>query len=120
MLYQRVPRLFSQLALARGDGRHQGLLRALGRIDLLILDDWGLGPLDAAARHGLLEILEDRYGRRSTIVTSQLPVDQWHALIGDPTYADAVLDRLDHNAHRLELSGESPRRTRAQQPARKA
>lgn len=84
VLYQCVPRLFSELALARGDGRHQRLLRALGRVDLLILDDWGLEPLDAAARHDLLEILEDRYGRRSTIVTSQLPVDQWQALIGGP------------------------------------
>ena len=119
VLYQRVPRLFSELALARGDGRHPRLLRALGRVDLLILDDWGLEPLDAAARHDLLEILEDRYGCRSTIVTSQLPVDQWHALIGDPTYADAVLDRLVHNAHRLGLTGESLRRTRAQQAARK-
>jgi IstB-like ATP binding protein len=82
VLYQRVPRLFTDLALARGDGRHPRILRALGRVDLLILDDWGLEPLDAAARHDLLEILEDRYGRRSTIVTSQLPVDQWHALIG--------------------------------------
>jgi DNA replication protein DnaC len=116
-LYQRVPRLFSDLALARGDGRHPRLLRALGRVDLLVLDDWGLEPLDAAARHDLLEILEDRYGRRSTIVTSQLPVDQWHALIGDPTYADAVLDRLVHNAHRIDLNGESMRRTR--KPGRK-
>jgi DNA replication protein DnaC len=118
VLYQRVPRLFSELALARGDGRHQRLLRVLGRVDLLILDDWGLEPLDAAARHDLLEILEDRYSCRSTIVTSQLPVDQWHVLIGDPTYADAVLDRLVHNAHRLDLTGESLRRTR--QSARKA
>lgn len=94
VLYQRVPRLFDDLALARGDGRHPRLLRGLGRVDLLILDDWGLEPLDAGARHDLLEILEDRYGHRSTIVTSQLPVDQWHLLIGDPTYADAVLDRL--------------------------
>lgn len=112
VLYQRVPRLFDDLALARGDGRHPRLLRALGRVDLLILDDWGLAPLDAGARHDLLEILEDRYGRRSTLVTSQLPIDQWHALIGDPTYADAVLDRLVHNAHRLDLTGESLRRTR--------
>jgi DNA replication protein DnaC len=117
VLYQRVPRLFDDLALARGDGRHPRLLRGLGRVDLLILDDWGLEPLDAGARHDLLEILEDRYGHRSTIVTSQLPVDQWHLLIGDPTYADAVLDRLVHNAHRLDLTGESLRRTR--QSARK-
>ena len=118
VLYQRVPRLFTDLALARGDGRHLRLLRALGRADLLILDDWGLEPIDAAARHDLLEILEDRYGRRSTIVTSQVPVDRWHALIGDPTYADAVLDRLVHNAHRLDLEGDSLRRTRP--PGRKA
>lgn len=116
VLYQRVPRLFTDLALARGDGRHLRLLRALGRADLLILDDWGLEPIDAAARHDLLEILEERYGRRSTIVTSQLPVDRWHALIGDPTYADAVLDRLVHNAHRLDLEGDSLRR---RPPARK-
>jgi DNA replication protein DnaC len=112
VLYHRMPRLFAALALARGDGRYAKLLRAIARVDLLILDDWGLEPLDAAARHDLLEILEDRYGRRSTIVTSQLPVDQWHALIGDPTYADAVLDRLVHNAHRIDLNGESMRRTR--------
>jgi DNA replication protein DnaC len=113
VLYQRVPRLFADLALARGDGRHPRILRALGRVDLLILDDWGLEPLDAAARHDLLEILEDRYGHRSTVVTSQIPVDQWHALIGDPTYADAVLDRLVHNAHRIDLN-ESLRRTQTQ------
>ena len=91
------------------------LLRNLGRADLLILDDWGLEPLDAAARHDLLEILEERYGRRSTMITSQLPVDRWHEIIGDPTYADAILDRLVHNAHRIELAGESMRRTRGKQ-----
>jgi DNA replication protein DnaC len=74
-----------------------------------------LEPLDAAARHDLLEILEERYGRRSTIVTSQLPLDRWHEIIADPTYADAILDRLVHNAHRIELSGESLRRTRGKQ-----
>jgi DNA replication protein DnaC len=112
-LYQRVPKLFSELALARGDGRYARLLKTLARVDLLILDDWGLEPLNADARHDLLEILEERYGRRSTIVTSQLPVQQWHEVIGDPTYADAILDRLVHNAHRIELSGESLRKTRA-------
>jgi len=91
------------------------VIRALGRADLLVLDDWGLEPLDAAARHDLLEILEDRYGRRSTMVTSQLPVDRWHEIIGDPTYADAILDRLVHNAHRIELTGDSLRRTRSKQ-----
>jgi DNA replication protein DnaC len=99
--------------LARGDGRHPRILRSLGRTDLLILDDWGLEPLDAAARHDLLEILEEPYGRRSTIVTSQLPVERWHEIIADPTYADAILDRLVHNAHRIELSGESLRRARS-------
>ena len=112
VLYQRIPKLFTDLALARGDGRYARLMRALGGVQLLILDDWGLGSLDAAARHDLLEILEARYGRRSTIVTSQLPVDKWHQLIGDPTYADAILDRLLHNAHRIELAGDSLRRKR--------
>lgn len=107
VLYQRVPRLFAQLALARGDGRYARLQRTLGHVQLLILDDWGLEPLNEQARHDLLEILEDRYGRRSTIITSQLPVSAWHGVIGDPTYADAILDRLVHNAHRIELSGDS-------------
>ena len=112
VLYQRVPKLFGDLALARGDGRYARIVRALGGVQLLILDDWGLEPLDAQARHDLLEILEERYGRRSTIITSQLPVESWHAVIGDPTYADAILDRLVHNAQRLNLSGDSLRRTR--------
>ena len=91
-------------------------MRSLGRADLLVLDDWGLEPLGAAARHDLLEILEERYGRRSTVITSQLPVGRWHEIIGDPTYADAILDRLVHNAHRIELTGESLRRTRSKLP----
>lgn len=115
VLYQRIPKLFADLALARGDGRHLRILRTLGRVDVLILDDWGLETLDAGARHDLLEILEERYGRRSTIVTSQIPVDRWHDVIGDPTYADAILDRLVHNANRIELAGESLRRTRPKQ-----
>jgi transposase len=113
VLYQRFPKLFADLALARGDGRYARILRALGGVQLLILDDWGLEPLDAAARHDLLEILEERYGRRSTIITSQIPVDKWHDLIGDPTYADAILDRIVHNAHRINLTGHSLRRSRA-------
>lgn len=111
VLYQRVPRLFASLALARGDGRYPRLLRKLGGVQLLILDDWGVEPLDDQARHDLLEILEDRYGRRSTIITSQLPVSAWHDVIGNPTYADAILDRLVHNAHRIDLTGESLRRS---------
>jgi DNA replication protein DnaC len=118
VLYQRVPKLFTDLALARGDGRYARLLRMLGRIELLVFDDWGLAPLDAAARHDLLEILEARYGRRSTIITSQIPIDNWHQLIGDPTYADAILDRLLHNAHRIELSGDSMRKRRKAEPAK--
>jgi DNA replication protein DnaC len=118
VLYQRCPKLFADLALARGDGRYARICRALAGVQLLILDDWGLEALDPQARHDLLEILEDRYGRRSTIVTSQLPIDQWHQIIGDPTYADAILDRLVHNAHRLELSGDSLRKTRTR-PLRK-
>jgi len=93
---------------------HRGrLLRSLARVELLILDDWGLSPLTADQRRDLLEILEDRYGRKSTIVTSQLPTASWHHAIGDSTYADAILDRLLHNAHRVELEGESLRRTKA-------
>lgn len=112
VLYQRVPKLFGELALARGDGRYARMMRSIVGAQLLILDDWGLDPLDAGARHDLLEILEERYGRRSTIVTSQIPVDRWHGVIADPTYADAILDRIVNNAHRLELTGESLRRTR--------
>lgn len=117
VLYQRVPKLFGDLALARGDGRYSRVFRALGGIQVLILDDWGLEPLNAEARHDLLEILEERYGRRSTIVTSQLPIDKWHEVIGDPTYADAILDRLVHNAHRINLSGDSLRRTQSPKSA---
>lgn len=112
VLYVRVPKLFDDLALAHGDGSAGRRLKTLGAVQLLILDDWGLSPLDDQARHDLLEILEDRYGRRSTLVTSQLPVADWHTVIGQATYADAILDRLVHNAHRIELTGESLRRTR--------
>jgi len=110
VVYHRVPRLFEALALARGDGRYTRILKAIAKLDVLILDDWGLAILTSAERRDLLEILEDRHGRGSTIVTSQLPVEHWHEAIGDPTLADAILDRLVHNAHRLQLSGESMRR----------
>jgi DNA replication protein DnaC len=115
VLYQRVPKLFADLALARGDGRYPRLMRALGGVKLLILDDWGLEPLGPEQRHDMLEIVEDRYGRGATLITSQIPVDRWHALIGDPTLADAILDRIIHNAHRLQLSGDSLRKQRALQ-----
>jgi DNA replication protein DnaC len=118
VLYQRVPKLFADLALARGDGRHTRIMRTLTGTQLLILDDWGLDPLDAGTRRDLYEILEERYGRRSTILTSQVPVDKWHEIIGNPTYADAILDRLVHNAHRIDLTGDSLRRTRPRPAAK--
>lgn len=94
--------------MAKGDGRIAARMKSLA-VELLILDDWGLQPLDGNARHHLLEILEDRYSERSTLVIGQLPVARWHQTINDPTYADAILDRLVHNAHRLELGGVSMR-----------
>lgn len=112
-LYLRLPRLFEDLRLAHADGRYTQRMATLAKTDLLVLDDWGLAPLSDGDRRELLEILEDRHELRSTMVTSQLPVDQWHDAIGQPTLADAILDRLVHNAYRLELRGESMRRRRA-------
>ncbi len=109
-LYWRVPRLFQALALARADGTYTRLLRQLARMDVLVLDDLALVPLQDAERRDLLEVLEDRYGTRATIVTSQLPPNHWHELIGDPTLADAICDRLLHNSHRLMLKGPSRRK----------
>jgi DNA replication protein DnaC len=114
--YLRLPRLLPELAIARGDGRYRKLLAQLARLDVILLDDFGLAALTEEQRRDLdlLEILEDRYERRSTVVTSQYPVEHWHDLIGDPTLADAILDRLVHNAYRLNLKGESMRkRTRS-------
>ena len=108
--YLRLPRLMEELGLAHGDGRFAKLMAGYAKTDLLILDDWGLAPFTAAQRRDMLELLDDRYGNRSTLVTSQMPVDKWHALIGDPTLGDAILDRLVHNAYRIELKGESMRR----------
>jgi len=113
VLYHRVPRLFEALALARGDGRYGRLLKTLGHVQLLILDDWGLSVLNGSERRDLLEILDDRHARASVIVTSQIPVEHWHEIIGDPTLGDAILDRLVHNAHRLQLTGESMRKQNA-------
>ncbi|CDM60154.1 MULTISPECIES: IS21-like element helper ATPase IstB [Rhizobium] len=112
VLYVRMPALLQSLEQARGIGNLAARLKSLGSVELLILDDYGLQPIDGNAPHYLLEILEGRYGRRSTLVTSQFPVARWHEKISDPTYADAILDRLVHNAHRLEMSGESMRRLR--------
>jgi DNA replication protein DnaC len=114
--YHRIPRLFQALALARADGRYTRMLRQLARLDLLILDDWGPETLNAEQRRDLLEITEDRYDSGSLIVTSQVPVDRWYEIIGDPTIADAILDRLVHNAYRIELAGESLRKRKTPEP----
>jgi DNA replication protein DnaC len=117
VLYVRAPKLFDELDLAHGDGSFPRRLKRLAAVDLLIIDDWGLKPLTPQGRHDLLEILEDRYGRKSTLVTSQVPIADWHGLIGHATYADAILDRLVHNAHRIDLTGESMRRAKAKPQA---
>jgi DNA replication protein DnaC len=113
VLYQRIPRMFAALALARGDGRYAKLLRQLARVELLILDDWGPEPLNSEQRRDLLEIVEDRYDAGSLIVTSQVPIDRWYEIINEPTLADAILDRIVHNAYRIELAGESLRKRQA-------
>lgn len=110
VLYLRLPRLFEELRLAKADGRYGKLMLGYAKTDLLILDDWGLTPMTDPQRRDLLELLEDRYGGKSTIVTSQLPVPAWHEAIGDPTLADAILDRLVHNAYKIELKGDSMRK----------
>lgn len=109
-LYFRLPRLLQELAMARGDGRYGKMLINLAKNDLLVIDDWGLAPLDDHGRRDILEILEDRHNIRSTIFTSQLPLNNWHEIIGDPTLADAILDRLVHNAYKINLKGESMRK----------
>ena len=112
-LYLRLPRFLQELPIAKGDGRYGKLLTTLAKTDLLILDDWGLAPLSDENRRDLLELLDDRYDRRATMVTSQLPVDHWHEALGEPTLADAILDRLVHNAYKIALQGESMRKRQA-------
>jgi DNA replication protein DnaC len=112
-LYARVPRLFADLALAHGDGRFAHLFRKLVKVDLLALDDWGPDRLTAEQRRDLMEIIEDRHGKGSTLITSQIIVAKWHDIIDEPTYADAILDRIVHNAYRLELNGPSVRKLKA-------
>ncbi|MCF6179220.1 MAG: IS21-like element helper ATPase IstB [Geopsychrobacter sp.] len=111
-LYLRLPRLFEELRLAKADGRYGKLMLSYAKTDLLVLDDWGLSPMSDPQRRDLLELMENRYGLKSTIITSQLPVTAWHEAIGDPTLADAILDRIVHNAHKIELKGESMRKNR--------
>ena len=112
-IYRRLPRFFQELALARADGSYTTVLARLARVDVLILDDWGLAAVTDVQRQDLLEVMEDRDATRSTIITSQLPRDQWHAYLGDPTIADAVLDRLVHNAYPITLKGPSRRKEKA-------
>jgi len=110
VLYFRIARLFQDLAVAKADGRYDKLLRALARSQLLVLDDWGTAPLTDEQRRDLFEVMEDRYDRGSTLIAAQLPVKHWHDTIGDPTLADAILDRLIHNAYTITLKGESMRK----------
>lgn len=113
----RLPRLIEELARAEAQRKKSALFRQLAKVQLLMLDDFGLTPLTDSQQRDLLELLDDRYDKASTLVTSQLPIDRWHAYLGDPTLADAILDRLIHNAHRIPLSGDSMRARRAANPA---
>ena len=110
--YRRLPRLLTELAIARADGSYPKLLASLAKTEVLVIDDFGLAKLSAENRRDLLEITEDRYGIRSTVITSQLPVENWHDIVGDPTLADAILDRLVHSSYQLNLKGESMRKRR--------
>ena len=111
--YYRLSRLLLELTQAKADGTYRKLLQQLAKLDLLILDDWGLEAFEAAQRNDLMEIMDDRQGLSSTIIISRLPTEEWYRAIGDNTLADAILDRLMHNAHRIKLKGESMRK---QQP----
>ena len=113
VLYLRLPRLLHDIAIARGDGTYAKLLTSFAKLDLIVLDDFGLAKLNVDNRRDLLELLEDRYATRSTLVTSQLPIENWHEALGDPTFADAILDRLVHNAYKLKLKGGSMRKKKA-------
>lgn len=110
VLYKRVPRLCEELEIAHGDGSLPSLRAKIQKFDLLILDEWAVSPLTPRARLDILEIIEDRAGSGSLVVTSQMPVEQWHAYIGEPTIADAIMDRLIHRSHKIELRGESMRK----------
>jgi DNA replication protein DnaC len=113
--YFRASRLFQELALAKADGRYATLLATIARKDLLVIDDFGLSGLTGEQARDLLEVIEDRYDRKSTLISSQVPVDHWHQLIGDPTVADAVLDRVVHISHKITLKGESRRKQKAKE-----
>jgi len=112
-LRYRSTRLMRELEIARGDGSYLKLLNRMAKVDLLVIDDWGLASLSDTERRDFLEVMEDRHGLKSTLITSQYPVSKWYELIGEPTMADAILDRIVHNAHKLTLKGESMRKTRS-------
>lgn len=111
--YMRLPRMLQELHIAKGDGRYGKLLTSFAKTDLVVLDDWGMMKLNQEQRHDLLEIIEDRHELRSTLVASQFPPEHWHEIIADPTLADAILDRLIHNAYKINLEGESMRKTKS-------
>jgi DNA replication protein DnaC len=110
--YFRLPRLLQEMEIARAAGTYRNRLASLARTDVLVLDDWGLAPLEPAARRDLLEILDDRYQKKSTVISAQLPMENWHDWIAEPALADAILDRIVHNAYRIHLTGESQRKAR--------
>ncbi len=112
-LYLRAPRLFDELSLCHADGSFRRRLAAIAKVHVLVIDDFAIAPIGARERCDLLELLDDRVGLRSTLITSQLPIDNWHEYIGDPTLADAILDRLVHSAHKIHLEGESIRKRKA-------
>jgi len=117
--YIRVPRFLTELMIGKGDGSYLKMMKALSRVDVLILDDWGIAKLTDEQRKEFLEVMEDRYELKSTIITSQIPVKNWHDVIGDSTIADAILDRIVHNAYRIELNGESMRKKDTKEDERK-
>lgn len=117
--YIRLPKLFQSISIAKADGSYIKLMEYVAKLPLLVLDDWGLAPMNDANRRELLEIIDDRYQRASTIITSQLPVQNWHDTIGDATLGDAILDRLIHNAHRLDVQGPSMREIIAKKTQKK-
>ncbi len=120
VLYSRASRLFENLALAKGDGRYPNLMKSIAKQDLLIIDDWGLSVLTDLERTYMLEILEDRHNLRSTVITSQLPIEHWHEAIGNPTLADAILDRIIHNSYKIQLNGKggSMRKIKSRKPSK--
>jgi DNA replication protein DnaC len=112
-LYVRIPRLLQDLSISKGDGRYGKLLTSISKINLLLLDDWGMSKITSEQSRDLLEIIDDRHALRSTLITSQFPVDHWHELIEDPTLADAILDRVIHDAYKINLKGESMRKKKS-------